>query len=72
MRSFGSAGGRLIVVGTHVEANAALTSLRAELEVIDGSGEGSGAHGVSAGTPTPQRQRLELAAQYRARVATEP
>jgi transposase len=32
-------GSRLIVDGTHVEANAALKSLRAELEVIDGDRE---------------------------------
>ena len=32
-------GGRLVVDATHVEANAALSSLRAELEVIDGDGE---------------------------------
>jgi transposase len=60
-------GTRLIVDGTHVEANAALKSLRAELEVIDGGGESSelsvaSAEGVSAETPADTRPRLELAA----------
>lgn len=36
-------GSRLIVDATHVEADAALKSLRAELEVIDGDGDGPGA-----------------------------
>ena len=35
-------GSRLIVDATHVEADAALKSLRAELQVIDGDGDGSG------------------------------
>lgn len=60
-------GTRLIVDGTHVEANAALKSLRAELEVIDGGGEGSESsasseNGVSAEAPADPRPRLELAA----------
>lgn len=54
-------GTRLIVDGTHVEANAALKSLRAELDVIDGGGE-SGAQDVSAETSADDRPRLELAA----------
>jgi transposase len=51
-------GSRLIVDGTHVEANAALKSLRAELEVIDGDGENPGPQDGSA----EARPRLELAA----------
>jgi transposase len=54
-------GSRLIVDGTHVEANAALKSLRAELEVIDG-GEDPDPQDVPAGTPANERPRLELAA----------
>jgi transposase len=50
-------GSRLIVDGTHVEANAALKSLRAELEVIDGDRECP--QDDSATGPRPQ---LELAA----------
>ena len=47
-------GGRLVVDATHVEANAALSSLRAELEVIDGDRQGDeAAEGVSAETPRP-------------------
>ena len=49
-------GSRLIVDATHVEANAALKSLRAELEVIDGSGEGAGNE-----KPAPDRPKLALA-----------
>lgn len=56
-------GARLIVDGTHVEANAALKSLRAELSVIDGEGGvSSDAAAVSAETPAGERPRLELAA----------
>jgi transposase len=56
-------GSRLIVDGTHVEANAALKSLRAELEVINGDGEDADPEpGVSAETPAAERPRLELAA----------
>lgn len=51
-------GSRLIVDGTHVEANAALKSLRAELEGIDRDGDVG--QDVSAETP-PERPRLELA-----------
>jgi hypothetical protein len=53
------------VDGTHVEANAALKSLRAELEVIDGDGEGEDREPpdqVPAGTFGDERPRLELAA----------
>jgi transposase len=48
-------GSRLIVDATHVEADAALKSLRAELQVIDGDGDGSGDESV-------QRPALKLAA----------
>src|SRR5436190_901196 len=48
-------GSRLIVDATHVEADAALKSLRAELQVIDGDSDGGG--GESA-----ERPALELAA----------
>ena len=55
-------GSRLIVDGTHVEANAALKSLRAELELIDGSGEDPEPDSASAeASPHPQ-PRLEVAA----------
>jgi transposase len=56
-------GSRLIVDGTHVEANAALSSLRAELEVIDG-GEvgGGGASGDPDAPVADQRPQLGLAA----------
>jgi transposase len=49
-------GSRLIVDATHVEADAALKSLRAELQVIDGDGP----DGV--GEPQPERPVLTLAA----------
>jgi len=55
-------GSRLIVDGTHVEANAALKSLRAELEVLDGAGEDLGPEDVPAGTGAEELPRLELAA----------
>jgi len=55
-------GSRLVVDGTHVEANAALKSLRAELEVIDGDGEDPAEQDVPAETPAAGRPRLELAA----------
>jgi transposase len=48
-------GSRLIVDATHVEADAALKSLRAELEVIDGDGTDSGDE------PAPERPALALA-----------
>ena len=50
-------GSRLIVDATHVEANAALKSLRAELAVIDGDGEGALEEG-----PAGERPALALAA----------
>lgn len=49
-------GSRLVVDATHVEADAALKSLRAELQVIDGDG----LDGV--GEPQPERPVLALAA----------
>jgi transposase len=50
-------GRRLLVDATHVEADAALKSLRAELTVIDGDGEMV----ADVSARTPQRPRLELA-----------
>jgi transposase len=50
-------GSRLIVDATHVEADAALKSLRAELQVIDGDSDGGGGGGESA-----ERPALALAA----------
>ena len=47
-------GQRLIVDATHIEANAALKSLRAELEVIDG-----GADTVPEPEPEPEPESLE-------------
>lgn len=41
-------GGRLVVDGTHIEADAALKSLRAELAPVDGDGDGDGEDGSSA------------------------
>ena len=55
-------GTRLIVDGTHVEANAALKSLRAELEVIDGDGEESEPSDCSPEESPDPRPRLGLAA----------
>jgi transposase/IS5 family transposase len=55
-------GTRLVVDGTHVEANAALKSLRAELEVIDCAGESSEPPDASEEESSPPRPRLELAA----------
>lgn len=51
-------GSRLIVDATHVEADAALKSLRAELEGIDGDGETDSAAGDA---PQPDRPSLALA-----------
>src|SRR3954463_8300532 len=45
-------GRRLCVDGTHIEADAALKSLRAELAVIDGDGDG----GVTDGCALPRRR----------------
>lgn len=44
-------GRRLCVDGTHIEADAALKSLRAELAVIDGDGDGSVAGGFAEPRP---------------------
>src|SRR4051794_16105330 len=58
-------GRRLVVDATHVEADAALKSLRAELRVINGDGDGDGEQGDSAAAAVaqmPERPRLELAA----------
>ncbi|HET9104770.1 MAG TPA: transposase [Solirubrobacteraceae bacterium] len=49
-------GSRLIVDATHVEANAALKSLRAELDVIDGGGEKD-----AGNEPISERPALALA-----------
>lgn len=55
-------GSRLVVDATHVEANAALKSLRAELELIDGGGERD-EDADASGEPAPAgRSKLELAA----------
>lgn len=51
-------GSRLIVDATHVEADAALKSLRAELSVVDNDGDGDGRVDHSGG----ERPKLELAA----------
>jgi transposase len=51
-------GSRLIVDATHVEADAALKSLRAELQVIDGDGEPAATSDEEA---TPERPVLALA-----------
>ena len=59
-------GSRLIVDGTHVEANAALKSLRAELEVIDGDGENPGPQDGSV------RKRGPAAGAGRAAVGADP
>jgi transposase len=56
-------GSRLIVDATHVEADAALKSLRAELQVIDGDGDGDGdGEGSGAGDGSAERPALALAA----------
>ncbi len=53
-------GSRLIVDATHVEADAALKSLRAELQVIDGDGDGGAGSGT--GEESAERPALALAA----------
>jgi transposase len=53
---------RLIVDGTHVEANAALKSLRAELEPVAGDTDPAGPDGSAEGASASERPRLELAA----------
>ena len=54
-------GQRLIVDATHVEADAALKSLRAELEVVDGGGDEPGRDDDSDGDRPGGRPRLVLA-----------
>jgi len=54
-------GRRLLIDGTHIEADAALKSLRAELEPIDGDGDGDGDGIVPVGCVQP-RPALKLAA----------
>lgn len=57
-------GRRLLVDATHIEADAALKSLRAELTVIDGDGgpgEDAGAP-IASDQPTQARPALALAA----------
>jgi transposase len=56
-------GSRLIVDATHVEANAALKSLRAELELVVGHGD------ATDDREQPQRPKLELAAPRSGRTA---
>src|SRR3954453_19674479 len=56
-------GRRLLVDATHVEADAALKSLRAELSTIDGDGDGDGEQEAAAGEVAEgsERPRLRLA-----------
>lgn len=54
-------GRRLLVDATHVEADAALKSLRAELSPIDGDGDGDGDTVAGVNSDTPQRPKLTLA-----------
>ena len=54
-------GRRLLVDATHVEADAALKSLRAELSSIDGDGDGDGETVADVPAETSERPRLELA-----------
>jgi transposase len=54
-------GRRLLVDATHVEADAALKSLRAELSSIDGDGDGDGETVAGVSAETSQRPRLTLA-----------
>jgi transposase len=54
-------GSRLIVDATHVEADAALKSLRAELQVIDGDGDGDGGGGEGSGPGEESAERPALA-----------
>src|SRR3954449_8961132 len=49
-------GRRLLVDATHVEADAALKSLRADLSPVDGDGDGDGQTG--AGVPAQTRPKL--------------
>src|SRR3954447_17230226 len=52
-------GRRLLIDATHIEADAALKSLRAELEPIDGDGDGDGE--TVADVPAETRAKLALA-----------
>src|SRR5215210_398814 len=54
-------GRRLLVDATHVEADAALKSLRADLSTIDGDGDGDGDGQTVAGVPAQTRPKLALA-----------
>ena len=57
-------GRRLLVDATHVEADAALKSLRAELTPIDGDGNGGGGGGdtvADVSAETPGRPKVKLA-----------
>src|SRR3954462_4053770 len=56
-------GRRMLVDATHVEADAALKSLRAELTAIDGDGDGDGEQDAAAGefADGSERPRLRLA-----------
>jgi len=56
-------GRRLLVDATHIEADAALKSLRADLSPVDGDGDGDGDGETVTDIPaeTPQRPQLALA-----------
>jgi transposase len=54
-------GTHLSVDGFHVEANAALASLRASLEPVADAGDGDGDAGASAEAPADEDQRPQLA-----------
>src|SRR3954468_6063204 len=54
-------GRRLLIDGTHIEADAALKSLRAELEPIDGDGDGDGDGEIVRDGSAVPRPALELA-----------
>jgi transposase/IS5 family transposase len=64
-------GSRLIVDGTHVEANAALKSLRAELEVVDGAGSSGGAGESEDRSGTDDGSAPEESGEQRARAKLE-
>ncbi len=51
-------GGRLAVDGTHIEADAALRSLRAELAPVDPRGDGDGDGEDGDGEMVPRRRRV--------------
>jgi transposase len=54
-------GRRLLVDATHIEADAALKSLRAELSPVDGDGDGDGAMVADVPAETRERPKLRLA-----------